>query len=323
MKLTISKQFQNFIEGIGFSLEYVLERAKVPNILWKEELELSSMEYYRFLTELDKIITDDQVLAMSDIGNISTFMPPFYVALCAKNAREGFERFAKYKKLICPLLIDMTDQGDAIEFRLSFDIPDVGMPRFSVLNEQLAILSLVREGTGEKVIPLRIGSPHKYSENMVKFIGIEPETTEDNIIVFSRNDSELPFITQNNAMTEYLEPELKRRLKEVSKKHSFLGMLEKMLFSAIPGGGFSREEVALALGISVRSMQRKLSEENTTYQQEVQKMQKLLAMSYITDPDMSIEEIACLVGYSEQPAFSRAFKSWTGMTITQYRNEKV
>ena len=69
-------------------------------------------------------------------------------------------------------------------------------------------------------------------------------------------------------------------------------------------------------------MQRKLSEESTTYQQEVQKVQKVLALSYITDPEMSIEEIACLVGYSEQPAFSRAFKNWTGMTVTQDRKGK-
>ena len=48
MKLIISKQFQTFIEGVGFSLEYVLERAGIPNILWKEELELSPMEYKRF-----------------------------------------------------------------------------------------------------------------------------------------------------------------------------------------------------------------------------------------------------------------------------------
>lgn len=322
MKLVISKQFQAFIEGVGFSLEYVLERAGIPNILWKEELELSPMEYCRFLSELDEIITDDQVLAMSEIGNISTFMPPFFVALCAKNAREGFERFAKYKKLICPLIVDMTDAGDVLEFRLSFDIPEVDMPRFSVLNEQLAILSLIRTGTRKQVIPVRIGSPYDYSENMVKCIGISPEKTKDNIIAFSREDSELPFITQNNAMTEYLEPELKRRLEEVSKEHSFLGLLEKTLFSAIPGGRFSREEVAQSLGISVRSMQRKLCEESTTYQQEVQKVQKMLALSYITDPEMSIEEIACLVGYSEQPAFSRAFKKWTGMTVTQYRKGK-
>ena len=66
MKLIISKQFQTFIEGVGFSLEYVLERAGIPNILWKEELELSPMEYCRFLSELDEIITDDHLLYGSD-----------------------------------------------------------------------------------------------------------------------------------------------------------------------------------------------------------------------------------------------------------------
>ena len=71
MKLIISKQFQTFIEGVGFSLEYVLERAGIPNILWKEELELSPMEYCRFLSELDEIITDDHLLYGSDYSYVA------------------------------------------------------------------------------------------------------------------------------------------------------------------------------------------------------------------------------------------------------------
>ena len=68
MKLTISKQFQTFIEGVGFSLEYVLERAGIPNILWKEELELSPMEYCRFLSELaDLHLNYEQVPASKEV----------------------------------------------------------------------------------------------------------------------------------------------------------------------------------------------------------------------------------------------------------------
>ena len=68
MKLIISKQFQTFIEGVGFSLEYVLERAGIPNILWKEELELSPMEYCRFLSELaDLHLNYEQVPASKEV----------------------------------------------------------------------------------------------------------------------------------------------------------------------------------------------------------------------------------------------------------------
>ncbi|MBA1395095.1 AraC family transcriptional regulator, partial [Lactobacillus sp. XV13L] len=101
MKVTISKQFQAFIQGVGIQLDDLLERASIPNVLWKEELELSPGDYVKFLGELDKDITDEQILAFSEVKNINNFMPPFFVALCAKNSREAFHRFGLYKQLIC------------------------------------------------------------------------------------------------------------------------------------------------------------------------------------------------------------------------------
>ena len=82
MKLVISKQFQACLEGIGFSLEYVLERAGIPNILWKEELELSPMEYCRFLSELDEIIT-------SSFFTSFDFMEAVYIPLIMPSEPEA------------------------------------------------------------------------------------------------------------------------------------------------------------------------------------------------------------------------------------------
>ena len=144
------------------------------------------------------------------------------------------------------------------EIRLSHDLPDAGMSRFSLLNEQMILISLIRTGTGKNIVSLKMAGSFPYSEDMIGFIGIPPEPSESNLLVFSRNDVTLPFVTQNNIMISYLEPELKRRLDELSKEKSFIDLLRRTLFTAIPGGRFSREETAQALGLSVRSMQRKL-----------------------------------------------------------------
>ena len=91
------------------------------------------------------------------------------------------------------------------------------------------------------------------------------------------------------------------------------------MYSAIPGNRYSREDTAKSLGVSVRTMQRKLKEDNTTYADLVQKVQKQLAINYMRIHELSLEEISCLLGYKEQTSFSRAFKSWTGQTFTEYR----
>lgn len=73
MKLVISKQFQTFIREIGLSLDKILEKSEIPNLLWKEELVLSPSNYLKFLDELDKELTDEQILAFSDIEKLNTW----------------------------------------------------------------------------------------------------------------------------------------------------------------------------------------------------------------------------------------------------------
>ncbi|BDR55729.1 AraC family transcriptional regulator [Xylocopilactobacillus apis] len=229
-----------------------MQKAEIPNVLWKEELDLSPANYIKFLTELDNEITDEQILLFSEVKNINTFMPPFFVALCANNALEGFQRFAMYKRLVCPLLIDITKNDKTIDIHLSFDIPNSSMPRFTLLNEQLVLVSLIRTGSNKHIIPLEVKSPYPYSKRLIDYVGLEPTISETNSISFSYEDTVLPFITQNNIMWEYMEAELKRRLAELSEENSFPNVVEKKLFFAVPSARFSREEIAKSLGGGVR-----------------------------------------------------------------------
>ncbi len=84
--------------------------------------------------------------------------------------------------------------------------------------------------------------------------------------------------------------------------------------------GFLIEDIAHRLGLSVRTLQRNLSAENTSFKQELQAVQKAVVFSYLK-MNLSTEEISSLVGYSEVNAFSRAFKKWTGMTMTDYKKK--
>ncbi|MGN1402238.1 MAG: hypothetical protein ACI4XL_12135 [Bacillus sp. (in: firmicutes)] len=77
MKITITSQFQQFIASLGISLEEVLKKANIPNMLWKETLTLTNLEYYRLLQELDYLLSDEQLLAFSQIERLfsQTLLP--------------------------------------------------------------------------------------------------------------------------------------------------------------------------------------------------------------------------------------------------------
>ncbi len=75
------------------------------------------------------------------------------------------------------------------------------------------------------------------------------------------------------------------------------------------------------LGSVARTLQRNLTAEGTKFNQELQNVQKILAFGYLKNPDMTTDDVAYLLGYSEVSSFSRAFKKWTGQTISEYRKQ--
>ena len=183
------------------------------------------------------------------------------------------------------------------------------------------LVDLIRIGTGENIIPVHVGAPYTYEEASLTVFGCHVEIMEGNELVFKMADLEKPFLTANNVMLDYLEPQLKERLAKAVTSESFTGIVQQKLYQAIPSGAFSIEDIAATLGISSRTLQRNLTAEGTKFNQELQSVQKILAFGYFENPDMTTDDVAYLLGYSEVSSFSRAFKKWTGKTISEYREE--
>jgi AraC-like DNA-binding protein len=74
--------------------------------------------------------------------------------------------------------------------------------------------------------------------------------------------------------------------------------------------------------MSRRTLERRLSEEGTTYRDLVEGLRRGLAEQFLVEPRVAIAEVAFLLGFSEASAFHRAFKRWTGKTPTDYRRAR-
>ncbi len=83
------------------------------------------------------------------------------------------------------------------------------------------------------------------------------------------------------------------------------------------------EQVAANLNTSVRSLQRKLSEENHTYKKIVDQLRKDFAVSYLKNPELQINDVAYLLSYSDASSFIRNFKKWMNCTPSQYRLQLI
>ena len=88
--------------------------------------------------------------------------------------------------------------------------------------------------------------------------------------------------------------------------------MQSRLIQRLPAGELDQNAVARSLNISLRSMQRKLKEEGTSFRRLVDETRRQLAEQYLKDSTLVVSEIAYLLGFAEVSSFSRAFRRWTG-----------
>jgi AraC-like DNA-binding protein len=103
-------------------------------------------------------------------------------------------------------------------------------------------------------------------------------------------------------------------------ERSYSKKIAVWLYDRLETGAPCIKHIAKELGISVRGLQMKLSEEGQTFSRIVRAVRRELAKAYLGDKKYSIDEITFLLGFSEPSVFHRAFKNWTGMTPGEYRN---
>jgi AraC-like DNA-binding protein len=100
---------------------------------------------------------------------------------------------------------------------------------------------------------------------------------------------------------------------------TFAQSLERCIYSYLLDGYPCIDLAAEIAGCKVRSLQRQLAKEHVTYTQIVEKVRCQHALSLLRDAEMSIDELALALGYSERSAFARAFRGWTGASPAAYR----
>lgn len=113
----------------------------------------------------------------------------------------------------------------------------------------------------------------------------------------------------------HLEGELASTIPPVSLGTTVRGAVAKVLSEGVP----TLSSIASQLGIGPRTLQRRLTEQGHSFQGVVDAARQDLAQQLLRETDYSLAEIAFLTGFSEQSAFTRAFKRWAGQTPRSYR----
>src|SRR5262249_2535552 len=130
---------------------------------------------------------------------------------------------------------------------------------------------------------------------------------------------DLPIMKADPGLCAVLDRHAEELLAKYPRSDDLVARLREIIRNELNGGDPGVDRVARQLGLSARTLQRKLREHGITHQEILDQMRKDLATRYLSQPEMAICEVAYLLGFSESSAFHRAFKRWTGSTPTEFR----
>ncbi|MEH6609180.1 MAG: AraC family transcriptional regulator [Halioglobus sp.] len=130
-----------------------------------------------------------------------------------------------------------------------------------------------------------------------------------------------PVASANPEMKEFLETYLESL--ELAGQHAASLQVEKLIRDFLSTGDCTLSHVANFLSTSVRALQNRLSDEQTSYQMLLDKIRRELAVKHLIQGDMQLTQLAYLLGYSELSAFSRSFKKWYGMSPRNWQRSQL
>lgn len=137
-------------------------------------------------------------------------------------------------------------------------------------------------------------------------------------VKFSKDIAEHKLPMANPQMARLNDEIIMKHLEEMFQ-NDVVFRVETMISEGLPTGEFSRSDVAVKLGMSERKLQQKLDERKTSFSDILLRIRKTLAMQYIREDKLRINQIAYALGFTNGSNFSRSFKSWTGYTPNEFK----
>jgi len=247
--------------------------------------------------------------------------------LASDTLHAALDRLVRYSRFI-NTATDFHLQNTADTVDLVIRISRDEWPDFSFAAVDLAMAAFLRMcqiTAGSTVMPLRASFQRSVPPCAGDFVTVfGPHIrygAPDNRLCFNRTLVDAPLSMANPELARLNDQTVIDYLARCDSS-SITMQVRSRIIEMLPDGRPSQEAIAESLHLSLRSLQRKLRSENTSYTTLLNDTQQQLAVQYIRESHRSIGEITYLLGYTEPGSFTRAFRRWTGKSPLQFRGQR-
>jgi AraC-like DNA-binding protein len=249
----------------------------------------------------------------------------YFVFASSATFRDGLARAKRYSTLV--------NEGIVLrclpsrEIGVAFDF--VGVPRHTDRHQievcATVLVRIARETTRTALRPVRVTFVHPRcaaSGSLDAFFGCRIDFGSKRDAVFFRTDTaDLPLVRADPYLHDLLIAYCEEALSDRARRLDMLRTrVENAATPLLPHGKVRVSEVARSLGLSQRTLARRLAADGLTFAAIMDELRANLARHYLKDLRLSISEIAWLLGFQEVSAFTHAYKRWTGIPPSRARS---
>jgi AraC-like DNA-binding protein len=324
---TAARDTLRYLDRNGIDAEPLLLKAELSRgQLSPDSGGISVASQHRFL-EFAAIETNDSLLGLHvaaemDLRDAGIL---FYLAAASTTVLEALEHLARYAGTANEALhleISQHQRETVLTLRPvgGLDEPRRQFSEFIAL----AVIRALNRATNRDFAPSRMTFAHPRNSGLREIhrilrCPVEFTQTTDSW-VFPQRVMGLPITSGDSHLLHILEAHADDLLSERRIATGLQGLVENQLLSMLPSGRVQMAAVAQQLGMSERSFKRHLAQEGTTFGEILDRLRNRIALRYLEDRRMTLQQIAWLLGYSEIGAFNHAFKRWTGTSPGRARN---
>jgi AraC-like DNA-binding protein len=246
-----------------------------------------------------------------------------YAMYYSRTLLEALQRLARYSRIV----------SEALRYELTMEtdrglITIQGSPRFDALRHPIdarlaGLVAGARRITHDDVSPAEVHFPYDRPENTAehqRFFKAPLEFAQPHaMLVYHMRDLERPIRAADETLAGYLDKFAEETVRSLASRGTLTDKVRRAIWTELSGGQPTLQRIASVLGVSDRTLQRRLQQEGTTFARVLDAFRQEMAAHLLRDHSLAIYEVAFLLGYAEPSTFYRAFRRWKGTSPQEFR----
>ena len=316
------------LEREGLSVPDVLRRARLPAMLrLQPSATLATAQYFALWRAVEDLSGDPGLgLRLASNAETGAHPPSSLAAFYARDYRDGLLRLARFKRLCTPETLQIDEDPTTTTVSHLWPNAVEAEPHIASDITFATVMELGRRGAGRMIAPLRVelrrGRPTP--DVHAAYFGCPVRYgAEQDRLMLRHADLDLAFAGYNPELLEMLTPALAGALRDLEAQTSLSDQVKTVLLHALPSGRPDIADVAREMGMSERTLQRRITEEGTAFRDLLNEARHALSRRLLSDQTSDIAEVAYMLGYQDTRSFYRAFRSWEGATPNAWRKSTL